>query len=94
MGGQATQMMLDVDGGEVAHHQGAGQILVAAFLPDGAGHHGHGAGDALIAAARIAHDGHHDPGHAGVGRCGGQTDGEGGQVIGKDVLADYHLLCS
>lgn len=60
---------------------------LAAFLPDGAGHHGHGAGDALIAAARIAHDGHHDPGHAGVGRGGGQTDGEGGQVIGKDMLA-------
>ena len=79
--------MLDVDGGEVAHHQGAGQFLVAAFLPDGAGHHGHGAGDALIAAARIAHDGHHDPGHAGVGRGGGQTDGKGGQVIGKDVPA-------
>ena len=39
----------DVDGDEVAHHQGAGELLVIGLEKAGGGHHRHGGSNSLVA---------------------------------------------
>ena len=84
MGRKPAEMVLDVDGDQVTHNQGACQFPVIFVEPDGAGHNRHCAGNALIARTGIAHDWHLHAGHARIGCCRGQPGRKGLHVIGKE----------
>ena len=81
-GRQFAKALLDVDGGEVAQDEGAGDFLFGVVVLLAKDDHGQGGSDALVAAARIAHHGNHGSGHTCIaGRRGLRQD------VAEDGLA-------
>lgn len=65
-GREGAEALLDVDGRQMAQHQGAGEFLSRVMIFLGKDHHGVGGANALVARSGIAHDGNHGTSHAGV----------------------------
>ena len=63
---ELAKALFDIDGGEVAEHQGTYALLVSIFVLLGIDAHRIGGADALVAAARIAHHGNHGSTHTGI----------------------------
>ena len=62
----AVDTLLDVDGGQVAEHEGARELLLRVVVLAREHHHRERGRDALVAASGIAHHRNHRPGHTGV----------------------------
>ena len=81
-------MLLDVDGGEVAEHKGAGEFFLRVVVFASEDYNGIGGADALVATSGVAHYGNHGSSHSGVASagCAGKDVGEDG--FAHDALAE------
>ena len=69
-------MLLNVDGSEVAEHQGTGEFFLRVVVFTGEDYYGICGADTLVATSGIAHYGNHGACHTSVAGAGG---------AGKDV---------
>ena len=80
---QLAEALLDVDGGEMAEHEGSDEFFLGVLVFDGIDGNGIGSADALVAAAAVAHHGYHGSSHTGVAcRCGARDD------VREDAVAE------
>ena len=77
-------MLLDVDGGEVAEHKGAGEFFLRVVVFASEDYNGIGGADTLVSASGVAHYGNHGSRHSGVASAGGA-----GKDVGEDGFAHY-----
>ena len=75
-------MLLNIDCGEVAEHEGAGEFFLRVVVFTGEDYHGVCGADALIATTRITHYGNHSASHTSVASARGA-----GKDVGEDGFA-------
>ena len=83
---QLAEALLDVDGGEMAEHEGSDELFLGVLVLEGIDGNRIGGTDALVAAAAVAHHGNHGSSHAGVAGRGGL-----GEDMREDAFAENTL---
>ena len=88
-GRERAQRLLDVNGSEVAEHQGANELLLGVLVLLGIDADGVSGTDALVAAAGVAHDGNHGSSHTCVAGRGRAGDDMTEDAVAEDALREW-----